>query len=113
MNFTDIEQKRKTRGVISSIAGIDNKSDDQTKMQEKLDNRNLTQEEQPVKKGRPKENRETKKRISLAIYPSIYDDIGKIAYVDRESISEVIGRCLENYIKQNQDKIKEYDRIKK
>lgn len=63
--------------------------------------------------GRPKEDRETKQRISLAVFPSVYDDIGKIAYVDRDTISNLIGKCLEEYIKQNQDKIEEYDRLKK
>ncbi len=69
---------------------------------------------EPIKtKGRPKEIRETKKRISLAILPSLYDSVGKIAYVDRESISEIVSKLLEEYVNCNQEKIEEYDRIKK
>ena len=33
------------------------------------------------KKGRPKEDRETKKWVSLSVLPSLYEDIQKIAYV--------------------------------
>lgn len=33
------------------------------------------------KKGRPKEDRETKKQVSLSVLPSLYEDIQKIAYV--------------------------------
>lgn len=64
-------------------------------------------------KGRPKAKRETKKRVSLAILPSLYEDIGKIAYVDRESISEIVSRLLEQYAVENEEKIIEYDRLKK
>ena len=46
------------------------------------------------KKGRPKENRETKKRVSLSVLPSLYEDIQKIAYVQRRSISDLIGEQL-------------------
>lgn len=38
------------------------------------------------KKGQPKEDRETKKRVSLSVLPSLYEDIQKIAYVQRRSI---------------------------
>lgn len=70
-------------------------------------------EEEPKKMGRPPENRETKKRVSLAIMPSVYDNIGKIAYVDRTSISEIASQLFEQYIAENMDKIKEYDSLKK
>ena len=69
--------------------------------------------EEPKKMGRPPENRETKKRVSLAIMPSVYDNIGKIAYVDRTSISEIASQLFEQYIAENMDKIKEYDSLKK
>lgn len=64
-------------------------------------------------KGRPKEEREVKKRISLAVLPSVYEDIGKIAYVDRVSISEIVTKVLEEYRDKNKAKIAEYDRLKK
>lgn len=63
-------------------------------------------------KGRPKEERETKKRISLAILPSLYDDVGKIAYIDRVSISEIVATCLDEYVRKNHEKIKEYNKLK-
>ena len=38
-------------------------------------------------KGRPKADRETKKLVSLALYPSSYSDLQNIAYVNRQSVS--------------------------
>ena len=49
------------------------------------------------RRGRPKENRELKKRISLSVLPSLYEDIQKIAYVQRKSTSEVIQEMMEEY----------------
>ena len=46
------------------------------------------------RRGRPKEDRELKKRISLSVLPSVYEDIQKIAYVQRRSVSELIGELL-------------------
>lgn len=90
-NFSDRENKRmQSGGIVSAIAGID----------------------QPTK-GRPKEDRETKKRVSLAVLPSLYEDIQKIAYVERKSISEIVSKCLEEYAEKNKDKLKEYEKIKK
>lgn len=62
-------------------------------------------------KGRPKANRETKKRISLAVYPSDYNDLQKIAYVNRQSVSDIISKLIEEYVHVNADKLAEYDRI--
>lgn len=64
------------------------------------------------KKGRPVEDREKKARKSIAIFPSIYDDASKIAYVDRTSVSELISNLLEEYINKNKNKITEYEKIK-
>lgn len=63
--------------------------------------------------GRPKVNRETKKRASFAILPSLYDNVSKIAYVDRIPVSEIISQCLEKYVEENKPKLKEYEKIKK
>lgn len=65
----------------------------------------------PKKKGRPKMNRETKKRITFTLLQSKYEQASKIAYIDGKSVSEVIGEFLEEYIKKNHDKIKEYDNL--
>ena len=64
------------------------------------------------KKGRPKEDRETKKRVSLSVLPSLYEDIQKIAYVQRRSLSDLIGEQLEQYRKEHENELKEYDAIK-
>lgn len=70
-----------------------------------------SQKEQNTGKGRPKVDRETKKRISLAVFPSIYEDIQRIAYVERRSTSDIVGELFEAYVKKNKDKLKEYDEI--
>ena len=64
------------------------------------------------KKGRPKEDRETKKRVSLSVLPSLYEDIQKIAYVQRRSLSDLIGEQLEQYRKEHESELKEYMEIK-
>jgi len=117
MGFVEKEQSRARRkSVVSTLAGVG--TEEQIEGQESIETLENgkylpNQPAEPRSKGRPKENREIKKRISLAVFPSVYDDIGKIAYVDRDTISNLIGKCLEEYIKQNQDKIVEYDRLKK
>lgn len=63
-------------------------------------------------KGRPKVNREIKKRVSLALYPSIYGDLQKIAYVDRKSASDIISDLIAEFVAANADKLKEYEKIK-
>jgi len=63
-------------------------------------------------KGRPKVERETKKRVSLAVYPSTYSDLQKIAYVDRQSVSDIVTELITQYVAANAAKLKEYDEIK-
>lgn len=65
------------------------------------------------KKGRPKEDRETKKRVSLSVMPSLYEDIQKIAYVQRRSVSEMIECLLLKYREDHSAELSEYERIKK
>lgn len=69
--------------------------------------------DKPTGKGRPKVSRETKKRVSLAVFPSSYEDLQKIAYVDRQSVSDIISDLIAQYVAANKDKLKEYDEIKK
>lgn len=69
--------------------------------------------QQAVQKGRPKTGRETKKRINLAVYPSTYDSMQKIAYIDRRSVSDIVSELMERYIEINAYKVSEYDRITK
>jgi len=63
-------------------------------------------------KGRPKTGAETKKRVTLALYPSAYSDLQKIAYVQRISISEIVSKLVTSYINENTDKLEEYELIK-
>lgn len=57
--------------------------------------------------------RETKKRISLAVYPSLYENLQKIAFVNRRSASDVISELIAGYVSANADKLAEYVEIKK
>ena len=66
-----------------------------------------------VEQGRPKEDRELKKRISLSVLPSVYEDIQKIAYVQRRSVSELIGELLEGYRVEHKAEIQRYGEIEK
>lgn len=73
-----------------------------------------TSEKAELQRGRPvKKKQEKKERKSLAILPSVYEDAAKIAYVDRVSLSEVVSNLLVAYIKKNQDKLLEYEQLKK
>ena len=65
------------------------------------------------KKGRPKENRETKKRVSLSVLPSLYEDIQKIAYVQRRSVSDIISELMEEYRAKNIASISEFEILQK
>lgn len=63
------------------------------------------------KKGRPKEDRETKKRVSLSVLPSLYEDIQKIAYVQRRSISDLVAVLLEQYRDKHRSELAEYETL--
>lgn len=65
------------------------------------------------KKGRPKEDRETKKRVSLSVLPSLYEDIQKIAYVQRRSVSDIMSELMEGYRSENVASISEFEVITK
>ena len=69
----------------------------------------------PVKvsssKGRPKATYETKKRISLTVLPSLYENMQKIAYVERRSVAGIVEEFFEKYVEKNRDKIEEYDNM--
>lgn len=66
---------------------------------------------EPKKKGRPKANREIKKRTTFTILPSIYEESSKIAYVDGKSVSELVEDYLSDYIKNNPGKLEEYEKL--
>lgn len=88
MGLADREGKRAGHGVVASI---------------------LQAEPVATGKGRLKSARETKIRISLAILPSLYEDVKKIAFMKRRSVSETVAQCLEQYVRENQDNLMEYE----
>ena len=65
------------------------------------------------KKGRPKADRETKKRVSLSVLPSLYEDIQKIAYMERRSTSDLVAELLEQYRETHGQELAEYGAIAK
>lgn len=64
-----------------------------------------------VNRGRPKEQRETKKIKTISVLPSVYEKVKRIAYVKRTNISEVTEKLYEEYIQNNIIALKEYDDI--
>lgn len=50
--------------------------------------------------------------MSLALYPSSYGDLQKIAYVKRQSVSDIVSELIADYVAANAGKLKEYDKIK-
>ena len=89
MSKLEERENRRKALVVGSIAGIE-------------------PETSSVRKGRPKENRELKKRISLSVFPSLYDDIQKIAYVQRRSVSELLSSIMEEYRSDHMAELEEY-----
>ena len=65
------------------------------------------------KKGRPKDDRETKKRVSLSVLPSLYEDIQKIAYVQRKSVSELLAGLMDEYREGHKRDLDEYEELQK
>ena len=62
---------------------------------------------------RSKEDWELDKRIILSVLPSLYDDIQKIAYVQRRSVSELMSAMMEEYRGSHAAELAEYDKAKK
>ena len=60
--------------------------------------------DKPAGKGRPPVERETKKRVSLALYPSSYGALQKIAYVNRQSASDIVSELIADYVAANAGK---------
>lgn len=64
-------------------------------------------------RGRPKADRELKKRISLSVLPSLYEDIQKIAYVQRRSVSEVMSAIMKEYRERYMTELEEYEKLQR
>lgn len=63
------------------------------------------------RRGRPAAEREIKKRVSLSVLPSLYEDIRKIAFVERRSISDLVEELLDQYRAQHKNELSEHERI--
>ena len=72
----------------------------------------MSEELKKRKPGRPKSMNEIKRRVGLAVYPSMYDRITKMAYVERLSINEMMCRMFEEYLNNHADKLKSYNTLK-
>lgn len=88
--FKERESRRKI-GVVASMISTSAKS----------------KEENNDGRGRPKLQREIKKRISLTVLPSVYNDMQKIAEVQNSNISKIVSEFFEQYIRENAGLIKE------
>lgn len=66
----------------------------------------------PTRKGRPKADRETKKCVTLALFPSTYGDLQKIAYMKRQSASDLISELIAGYVAANGELLEEYRKLK-
>ncbi|MEG0153510.1 MAG: hypothetical protein RR744_10135 [Cellulosilyticaceae bacterium] len=109
MGFAEKEQSRtKRKSPVSTIAGIE--TDEQIKGQESIetleDGKYMpTPTEEPKKEkkkaGRPKVNRELKKRYSFTILPSLYEQSSEIASNEGKSLSELITDFLTEYVEKN------------
>lgn len=89
------EREKKRRSIIGGM----------------IDGGEVTPAEDPGR-GRPKENRELKKRISLSVLPSLYDDMKAIAYMQRKSVSELLSEMMETCRSENAEKLDEYKKLK-
>lgn len=101
--FTDRETKRKSRGVAGAMI--------QPQEPERRADPPQAEARQSGK-GRPKAERETKKRVTLTLLPSLYDQVQKIAYVERRSASDIVAECLADYVAAHGDTLAEYENLK-
>lgn len=70
-------------------------------------------EEKRKTRGRPKKMEETKKRFGFSMLPSVHIALGKVAFVKRISMSDILDEALRDYLSNHVDLIEEYDKIKK
>lgn len=46
------------------------------------------------------------------ILPSLYENVKRIAYVERRSVSELVAQLLVQYLRENWDKLDSYKSVK-
>lgn len=51
------------------------------------------------------------KRLNLLIKPSVYNDLRKIAHMNRASVNSLIDTIIEDYTEKNRDTIDKYGAI--
>lgn len=68
-------------------------------------------EDSPVKRGRPKVNREKKKAVNLSLFPSDYEQIKELAELERMSVSAYISTLIRIHVKKQENFIKEQERL--
>ena len=96
-NLKERESRRRA-SVVGSI--IEQQPEEETK-------------QRSASRGRPKEGRELRKRGSLSVLPSLYEDIQKIAYVERRSVSELLSDLMLQYRDQQKAVLSEYEKVRK
>lgn len=96
-NLKERESRRRA-SVVGSI--IEQQPADETK-------------QRSAGRGRPKGDRELRKRVSLSVLPSLYEDIQKIAYVERRSVSELLSDLMVQYRDQQKSALSEYEKVRK
>lgn len=94
MGKLDDRENRRRASIVAPIAGVE-------------------QELPGTRKGRPREDREIKKRVSLSVLPSLYEDIQKIAYVQRRSTSDLVSELLEQYREKHDPELTEYEMLQR
>ena len=96
-NLKDRESRRRA-SVVGSI--IEQQPAEETK-------------QRSAGRGRPKEDRELRKRVSLPVLPSLYEKKKKIAYVERRSVSELLSDLMVQYREQQKSTLSEYEKVRK
>ncbi len=61
--------------------------------------------------GRKKKNRETKIRTSFTVLPSAFDNLRRIAYIERKSVSSILGDFIARYVESHQSALSEYSKL--
>ena len=68
-------------------------------------------EEGAKKVGRKRESIEPKVRTSIAIDPTDLIKLKRLAYLQRKSVSNIIGDQVKRYIQYNQEELKNFDSL--
>ena len=53
------------------------------------------------------------KQLGVFVPPSLSQKIKKIVYVKRTSVNQIVNAFLEQFVKENQDSLQEYEKLQK